>query len=153
MQVYIAPHRRTSIGRERHPMSGSQLHSINESRRRLGNIGRDAVYDLLNTGQLEAKKIGRRTFVTDQSIENYIQNLPPFRRPSRELRATSSTISSFGHRRGNERRPDRVSRGGRTASKQRFNLVLGASKRTRRPKRKRRSQVLNVRKEPAETKT
>ena len=59
-------------------MSGSRLHSINESRARLGNIGRDAVYDLLNSGQL-AKKIGRRTFVTDELLENYIQNLPPFR--------------------------------------------------------------------------
>ena len=63
-------------------MSGSRLHSIHECRVRLGHIGRDAVYELLNLGQLEAKKIGRRTFVTDKSLENYIQNLPPFPRRS-----------------------------------------------------------------------
>jgi hypothetical protein len=104
-------------------MSGSRLHSVNQSRQRLGNIGRDAIYDLLNSGQLEAKKIGRRTFVTDESIENYIQNLPSFPPPSREPRRTSSTISGFRAR--------------STASKQRFNVVLGASKKSRPPKRKR----------------
>ena len=50
-------------------MSRSQLHSINESRARLGNIGRDAIYGLLNSGQLNGKKIGRRTFITDESLE------------------------------------------------------------------------------------
>jgi hypothetical protein len=80
MQAYIAPHRHMSIRKEQHLMSGSRLHSINESRARLGNIGRDAVYDLLNSGQLEAKKIGRRTLVTDESLETCIQNLPPFLR-------------------------------------------------------------------------
>ena len=95
-------------------MSGSRLHSINESRWRLGNIGRDAVYDLLKSGQLEAKKIGRRTFITDESIENYIQNLPPFPRPPRAPRKTSSRISRL--------------RAGRTTSRQKSNRVLGASK-------------------------
>jgi hypothetical protein len=77
MQVYVSPRRRMSIRGEQHPMSRSRLLSVNESLARLGNIGRDAVYDLLNSGQLEAKKIGRRTFVTDESLEKYIQNLPP----------------------------------------------------------------------------
>jgi hypothetical protein len=104
-------------------MSGSRLHSINESRWRLGNIGRDAVYDLLNSGQLEAKKIGRRTFITEESIESYIQNLPPFLRPPRAPRQTSSTISRF--------------RASSTASRQKSNRVLGASKSSRLPGRKR----------------
>ena len=109
-------------------MSGSRLHSINESRRRLGNIGRDAVYDLLNSGQLEAKKIGRRTFVTDDSIENYIQNLPPFPRPSREPRQISSTISRFPV--------------DWTASRQKSSLVSGSSKSSRLPERKRNARSL-----------
>jgi hypothetical protein len=63
-------------------MSVPRLHSINEARRRLGNVGRNAIYDLLNSGQLEAKKIGRRTLVVDVSIENYIRSLPPFQKHS-----------------------------------------------------------------------
>jgi hypothetical protein len=94
-------------------MSRSRLHSINESRARLGNIGRDAVYDLLNSGQLDAKKIGRRTFVTDESLERYIQNLPPFPRRSTEaesdpaigrvaaVRARSSRRARMVERKGN----------------------------------------------------
>jgi hypothetical protein len=64
-------------------MSVSRLHSINESRRQFGNIGRDTIYSLLNSGQLQAKKIGRRTLVTDESLRNYIRNLPPFPTQSR----------------------------------------------------------------------
>jgi hypothetical protein len=70
----------------------SQLHSINESRRRLGNIGRDTIYNLLISSQLEAKKIGRRTFVTDESLKNYIKRLPPFPRHGRKPSQHVQTI-------------------------------------------------------------
>jgi hypothetical protein len=70
-------------------MSRSQLHSINESRARLGNIGRDAIYGLLNSGQLNGKKIGRRTFITDESLEKYVHDLPPFPPRSTEIEAAS----------------------------------------------------------------
>jgi excisionase family DNA binding protein len=67
----------------------SRLHSINKSRALLGDVGRDTIYDLINLGHLEAKKIGRRTLVTGESLEKYIQNLPPFPRRSAETEAAS----------------------------------------------------------------
>jgi hypothetical protein len=75
-------------------MSVSRLHSINESRRQLGNIGRDAIYSLLHSRQLEGKKIGRRTFVTDESLQNYIQSLPPFPTRSRAKPVPSKRLRS-----------------------------------------------------------
>lgn len=41
--------------------------SINDAARALG-LGRTSVYVLINEGRLEARKLGRRTLVTTESI-------------------------------------------------------------------------------------
>ena len=42
-------------------------------------IGRNFVYDLINSGQLKAFKMGRRTVTTGRFWNEYIQNLPAYR--------------------------------------------------------------------------
>jgi excisionase family DNA binding protein len=54
----------------------ARLLSVNEARERLGSVGRDAFYALVNEGRLEARKIGRRTFVSEESLEKCIRHLP-----------------------------------------------------------------------------
>lgn len=45
--------------------------SINDAARALG-LGRTSIYSLINDGKLEARKLGRRTLVTTQSIRALI---------------------------------------------------------------------------------
>jgi excisionase family DNA binding protein len=40
------------------------------------SIGRDKVYALIQSGELEAVKIGNRTFITRQSERRWYANLP-----------------------------------------------------------------------------
>jgi len=40
--------------------------------------GPSRVYALINSGQLVAIKMGRNTFVTDKSIDDFIDNLPEY---------------------------------------------------------------------------
>lgn len=42
---------------------------------RLGGIGRTTVYRLINAGQLTRVNIGRRAFITAESIDAYIATL------------------------------------------------------------------------------
>jgi excisionase family DNA binding protein len=46
--------------------------SINEAARALG-LGRTSIYALINEGRLEARKLGRRTLVTTESIRALIE--------------------------------------------------------------------------------
>lgn len=49
---------------------------IDEARQsRLGGIGRTTVYRLINAGQLTRVNIGRRAFITADSIDTYINGL------------------------------------------------------------------------------
>lgn len=45
--------------------------SINDAARALG-LGRTSIYSLINSGKLEARKLGRRTLVTTESIRALI---------------------------------------------------------------------------------
>lgn len=45
--------------------------SINDAARTLG-LGRTTVYHLINEGQLDGRKLGRRTLVTTESIRALI---------------------------------------------------------------------------------
>jgi len=51
-----------------------RLYSIAEIVERLG-VGRTTVYGLVNAGELERVKIGRRSLVTGDSLEDYISSL------------------------------------------------------------------------------
>lgn len=51
------------------------LHSFDETRASLGGVSRTKVYDLVRDGDLVLVKIGRRSFITDQSLRCYVQGL------------------------------------------------------------------------------
>ncbi|MGO9682298.1 MAG: helix-turn-helix domain-containing protein [Beijerinckiaceae bacterium] len=50
-------------------------HSIAEAGARSG-LGRTSIYELINTGQLAARKCGRRTLILDVDLQRCLQSLP-----------------------------------------------------------------------------
>jgi excisionase family DNA binding protein len=54
-------------------------YSVPEAMLALG-LCRDSIYKLINSGQLPAKKIGRRTLVLASDLENFLKALPPIGR-------------------------------------------------------------------------
>ena len=40
-------------------------------------LARSRIYELVGTGHLEARKAGRRTLITGESLRQYIASLPP----------------------------------------------------------------------------
>jgi excisionase family DNA binding protein len=40
------------------------------------NLGRDAVYCAISAGQLVARKLGRRTLITDDDLRQFLAGLP-----------------------------------------------------------------------------
>jgi excisionase family DNA binding protein len=55
-------------------MSNPALHSIKSAARELG-IGRSTLYGLIATQKITTVKIGRRTLITDQSIQQLVDDL------------------------------------------------------------------------------
>jgi len=45
------------------------------------DLGRDALYDAIREGKLEAKKKGRRTLITADALRRYLENLPTLQLP------------------------------------------------------------------------
>jgi excisionase family DNA binding protein len=56
-------------------MDHSLAHTIAEASARSG-IGRTAIYGLINTGQLPARKHGRRTLILAEDLQRCLQSLP-----------------------------------------------------------------------------
>ena len=56
-------------------MTSPLLLDFPEARTALGGIGRTTLYELVNSHQLTAAKIGRRSFITRASIEAYVDRL------------------------------------------------------------------------------
>jgi excisionase family DNA binding protein len=52
--------------------------SVNGAAKALG-VGRSSIYSLLNSGKLEAIKIGRRTLLTTASINRLVEGERPTR--------------------------------------------------------------------------
>lgn len=64
-------------------MESSLAYSIAEACARSG-IGRTAIYDMINAGQLAARKRGRRTLILADDLRKYLELLPPIKaKPSR----------------------------------------------------------------------
>jgi excisionase family DNA binding protein len=51
-------------------------YSVPEAMLALG-LCRDSIYKLINSGQLPAKKIGRRTLIVRSDLEKFLSSLPP----------------------------------------------------------------------------
>lgn len=52
-----------------------RLVSIPEARQVLGGIGHTTVYELIKKGEIDKVNIGRRGFVTSESLEAYMDRL------------------------------------------------------------------------------
>jgi excisionase family DNA binding protein len=44
-------------------------------------IGRDGIYTAIRDGRLEARKWGRRTLITDEALQRFLNGLSPLRLP------------------------------------------------------------------------
>lgn len=55
--------------------SVKRLVSIPEARRLLGDIGHTTVYELIKRGEIVKVNIGRRGFITSESLEAYLDRL------------------------------------------------------------------------------
>jgi hypothetical protein len=64
-------------------MQDRALYSIQESRRLLGGISRNTIYDLLRTGQLASVLIGCRRFISADAIADLIARSTTTESPSR----------------------------------------------------------------------
>ena len=53
-------------------MATKKLYSIPETSRRLGDIGRSKVYELVNSKRLKLVKLGRRSAITEESVDAVI---------------------------------------------------------------------------------
>lgn len=57
-------------------MTEGPLVSVEEAQQLLGGIGRTQLYDLLGTGQLRSKKLGKRRLIPRSVIDELIEALP-----------------------------------------------------------------------------
>jgi hypothetical protein len=58
-----------------------RLYRSREAMAMLG-CGHSKFYDLINSGTLDARRFGARTFITSESIEKFIASLPPVVTPT-----------------------------------------------------------------------
>lgn len=56
-------------------MEVDHLNDLPEARIKLGKIGRSSIYRLMDTGELRSVKIGRRRFIPDSAIADYVARL------------------------------------------------------------------------------
>ena len=51
------------------------LHATEPARQKLGGISRSTLYLLIQRGELETVKIGRRTFIPETSLQEFVSKL------------------------------------------------------------------------------
>ena len=56
------------------------------------NIGRDGIYEAIREGRLEARKWGRRTLITDEALQRFLNALPPLQLPPAAIVAHPHSI-------------------------------------------------------------
>jgi hypothetical protein len=71
------------------------LYKTRETEAVLG-IGTQKLYDLINNGTLDARRFGKRTYITGASIEAFVASLPA---------AVTPTLAKAGHGRWSGRNP------------------------------------------------
>ena len=57
------------------PETGRRVHTIAETCALIG-FGRDTVYAAIRDGRLVARKLGRRTLITDDDLHQFLAGLP-----------------------------------------------------------------------------
>jgi len=80
-------------------MESRELYSIEEARALLGGIARNTIYELMKTASLPSVVIGRRRFVSAESISAFIAGasttVPPAVNGSRSLRSSRQRPLEF----------------------------------------------------------
>ena len=56
-----------------------RLVAIADATAELGGVSRSTIYDLVNQGHLTKVNIGRRGFITAESLDGYVESLMPQR--------------------------------------------------------------------------
>jgi excisionase family DNA binding protein len=56
-------------------VTGRAAHSIAETCALTG-LGRDTIYCAIRAGKLVARKVGRRTLITDSDLRRFLESLP-----------------------------------------------------------------------------
>ena len=56
-------------------ITNRKLYSITDAAQQLGGIGRTTIYELAKRGEIEFIKIGSRSFVSDESLNQYLMTL------------------------------------------------------------------------------
>ena len=55
------------------PHSERLLYSLEQSSECLGGLGRTTIFELIRKGELQIVKIGRRTFITRKSLNDFVE--------------------------------------------------------------------------------
>lgn len=55
--------------------SSQKLYSVTDAAQQLGGIGRTTIYELAKRGEIDFTKIGSRSFVSDESLNRYLETL------------------------------------------------------------------------------
>jgi hypothetical protein len=63
------------------PQLGKLLYRTSEAKAALG-CGTTKLYELINNGTLEARRLGKRTYITGESLQRLIDSLPPVVTPT-----------------------------------------------------------------------
>jgi excisionase family DNA binding protein len=64
---------------------GAMAMSVAEAAAEAG-IGRDSIYDGIRAGALEARKLGRRTIITRDALQRFLEKLPALKLPAGQQR-------------------------------------------------------------------
>ena len=67
------PHNHCRPGQAQY--TGRHAHSITEACSLTG-LGRDTIYAAIRSGKLTARKLGRRTLITDDDLRQFLAGLP-----------------------------------------------------------------------------
>ena len=68
---------------EGRPAKGAKLaYTIKEIRKLVG-ISTTTLYQVLGRGELKASKLGKRTIILTKDLQEWLDGLPPMKRPSR----------------------------------------------------------------------
>ncbi len=76
--IFAEVHRDYPGQQRRRTMESSLAYSIADVCMRSG-IGRTAIYDMINTGKLIARKRGRRTLILADDLQRCLELLPPIK--------------------------------------------------------------------------
>lgn len=57
------------------PTESRILNSITQTREKLGGLSRSTIYELISRGDLRVVKIGRRSFIPEESLRTFVEKM------------------------------------------------------------------------------